>query len=130
MKSIIDKNSFLKYGIVGIFVTIFKLIILYSLRDILDFDSYFSITTSYIFAVGLHFILNKHFTFKVKTYKIYDKITYKYVFAQFIAYFFYTINIYLLFEIVKIEFYISTIISLLISYLFNYLLYKHFVFNK
>jgi putative flippase GtrA len=130
LKSIIDKNSFLKYGIVGIFVTIFKLIILYSLRDILDFDSYFSITTSYIFAVGLHFILNKHFTFKVKTYKIYDKITYKYVFAQFIAYFFYTINIYLLFEIVKIEFYISTIISLLISYLFNYLLYKHFVFNK
>lgn len=130
MKRIIDKNSFLKYGIVGIFVTISKLIILYSLRNILGFDSYFSITASYIFAVGLHFILNKHFTFKVKTYKIYDKITYKYVFAQFIAYFFYTINIYLLFEIVKIEFYISTVISLLISYLFNYLLYKHFVFNK
>ena len=130
MKSIIDKNSFFKYGIVGVFVTISKLIILYSLRDVLGFDSYLSISISYIFATGLHFLLNKHYTFKVKSFKIYNKITYKYIFAQFIAYFFYTINIYLLFEIVEIEFYISTLISLLISYLFNYLLFKHFVFNK
>jgi putative flippase GtrA len=59
------KSQFLMYGIVGVCVTLLKLLILYVLRDMLEIVTYISVTISYIIAVITHFFINKHYTFKV-----------------------------------------------------------------
>lgn len=44
-------KQFIIYGLVGTFVTILKLVVLFVLRDLLMFETYFSVTISYIVAV-------------------------------------------------------------------------------
>ena len=64
------KSQFVIYGIVGVGVTLLKLLSLYILRDLFDMVTYLSVTISYIIAVVTHFFINKHYTFKVDEKKI------------------------------------------------------------
>ena len=84
------KSQFVIYGIVGVGVTLLKLLSLYILRDVFDVVTYLSVTISYIIAVVTHFFINKHYTFKVDEKKIINMMTVRYFIALAVAFIFYS----------------------------------------
>ena len=122
------KSQFVIYGIVGVGVTLLKLLSLYILRDLFDMVTYLSVTISYIIAVVTHFFINKHYTFKVDEKKIINMMTVRYFIALAVAFIFYSANIWILNQVVELAFYFAVFISLFLSFIFNYFLYKKYVF--
>ena len=122
------KSQFVIYGIVGVGVTLLKLLSLYILRDLFDMVTYLSVTISYIIAVVTHFFINKHYTFKVDEKKIMNMMTVRYFIALAVAFIFYSGNIWILNQVVELAFYVAVFISLFLSFIFNYFLYKKYVF--
>ena len=122
------KSQFVIYGIVGVGVTLLKLLSLYILRDVFDVVTYLSVTISYIIAVVTHFFINKHYTFKVDEKKIINMMTVRYFIALAVAFIFYSANIWILNQVVELAFYVAVFISLFLSFIFNYFLYKKYVF--
>ena len=122
------KSQFVIYGIVGVGVTLLKLLSLYILRDVFDVVTYLSVTISYIIAVVTHFFINKHYTFKVDEKKIMNMMTVRYFVALVVAFIFYSGNILILNQVVDLPFYIAVFIALFLSFIFNYFLYKKYVF--
>ncbi len=122
------KSQFVIYGIVGVGVTLLKLLSLYVLRDVFDIVTYLSVTISYIIAVITHFFINKHYTFKVDEKKIMNMMTVRYFLALGVAFIFYAGNIWILNQLVELPFYVAVFIALFLSFIFNYFLYKKFVF--
>ena len=121
-------SQFVIYGMVGVGVTLLKLISLYILRDVLEIVTYLSVTISYIIAVITHFFINKHYTFKVDEKKIMNMMTVRYFLALAVAFVFYAGNIWILNQLVELPFYVAVFIALFLSFIFNYFLYKNFVF--
>ena len=122
------KSQFIIYGIVGVGVTLLKLLSLYILRDVFDMVTYLSVTISYIIAVVTHFFINKHYTFKVDEKKIINMMTVRYFIALAVAFIFYSGNIWILNQVVELAFYVAVFIALFLSFIFNYFLYKKYVF--
>ena len=122
------KSQFVIYGIVGVGVTLLKLLSLYVLRDVFDIVTYLSVTISYIIAVVTHFFINKHYTFKVDEKKIINMMTVRYFIALAVAFIFYSGNIWILNQVVELAFYVAVFIALFLSFIFNYFLYKKYVF--
>ena len=122
------KSQFVIYGIVGVGVTLLKLLSLYILRDLFDMVTYLSVTISYIIAVVTHFFINKHYKFKVDEKKIINMMTVRYFIALAVAFIFYSGNIWILNQVVELAFYIAVFIALFLSFIFNYFLYKKYVF--
>ena len=122
------KSQFVIYGIVGVGVTLLKLLSLYILRDLFDMVTYLSVTISYIIAVVTHFFINKHYTFKVDEKKIINMMTVRYFIALAVAFIFYSANIWILNQVVELAFYVAVFIALFLSFIFNYFLYKKYVF--
>ncbi|CAM4000245.1 GtrA family protein [Arcobacter cloacae] len=122
------KSQFVIYGMVGVGVTLLKLLSLYILRDIFDIVTYLSVTISYIIAVVTHFFINKHYTFKVDEKKIMNMMTVRYFIALAVAFVFYSGNIWILNQLVEFPFYVAVFIALFLSFIFNYFLYKKYVF--
>lgn len=122
------KSQFIIYGIVGVGVTLLKLLSLYILRDIFEIVTYISVIISYIIAVVTHFFINKHYTFKVDEKKIMNMMTVRYFLALGVAFIFYAGNIWVLNQLVELPFYVAVFIALFLSFIFNYFLYKKFVF--
>ena len=122
------KSQFVIYGIVGVGVTLLKLLSLYILRDLFDVVTYLSVIISYIIAVVTHFFINKHYTFKVDEKKIINMMTVRYFIALAVAFIFYSGNIWILNQVVELAFYVAVFISLFLSFIFNYFLYKKYVF--
>ncbi len=122
------KSQFVIYGIVGVGVTLLKLLSLYILRDLFDMVTYLSVTISYIIAVVTHFFINKHYTFKVDEKKIINMMTVRYFIALAVAFVFYSGNIWILNQVVELPFYVAVFIALFLSFIFNYFLYKKYVF--
>ena len=122
------KSQFVIYGIVGVGVTLLKLLSLYILRDLFDVVTYLSVTISYIIAVVTHFFINKHYTFKVDEKKIINMMTVRYFIALVVAFIFYSANIWILNQVVELPFYVAVFIALFLSFIFNYFLYKKYVF--
>ena len=122
------KSQFVIYGIVGVGVTLLKLLSLYILRDLFDMVTYLSVTISYIIAVVTHFFINKHYTFKVDEKKIINMMTVRYFIALAVAFIFYSGNIWILNQVVELAFYVAVFISLFLSFIFNYFSYKKYVF--
>ncbi len=122
------KSQFVIYGIVGVGVTLLKLLSLYILRDVFDVVTYLSVTISYIIAVVTHFFINKHYTFKVDEKKIINMMTVRYFLALAVAFVFYSGNIWILNQVVELPFYVAVFIALFLSFIFNYFLYKKYVF--
>lgn len=123
------KSQFVIYGIVGVGVTLLKLLSLYILRDVFDVVTYLSVTISYIIAVVTHFFINKHYTFKVDEKKIINMMTVRYFIALAVAFIFYSGNIWILNQIFELAFYVAVFIALFLSFIFNYFLYKNYVFK-
>ena len=124
------KSQFVIYGIVGVGVTLLKLLSLYILRDVFDIVTYLSVTISYIIAVITHFFINKHYTFKVDEKKIMNMMTVRYFVALAVAFIFYSGNIWILNQVVELAFYVAVFIALFLSFIFNYFLYKRYVFKN
>ena len=122
------KSQFVIYGIVGVGVTLLKLFSLYILRDVFEIVTYLSVTISYIIAVVTHFFINKHYTFKVDEKKIMNMMTVRYFIALAVAFVFYVGNIWILNQLVELPFYVAVFIALFLSFIFNYFLYKKYVF--
>ena len=122
------KNQFVIYGIVGVGVTLLKLCSLFILRDVFEIITPISVTISYIIAVVTHFFINKHYTFKVDEKKIMNMMTVRYFIALAVAFVFYAGNIWILNQVVELHFYVSVFIALFLSFIFNYFLYKKYVF--
>ena len=122
------KSQFVIYGIVGVGVTLLKLLSLYILRDVFEIVTYLSVTISYIIAVITHFFINKHYTFKVDEKKIMNMMTVRYFIALAVAFVFYSGNIWILNQVVELPFYVAVFIALFLSFIFNYFLYKKYVF--
>ena len=122
------KSQFIIYGIVGVGVTLLKLFSLYILRDVFEIVTYLSVTISYIIAVVTHFFINKHYTFKVDEKKIINMMTVRYFLALAVAFVFYSGNIWILNQVVELPFYVAVFIALFLSFIFNYFLYKKYVF--
>ena len=122
------KSQFIMYGFVGVGVTLLKLLTLYVLRDMLEIVTYVSVTISYIIAVTTHFFINKHYTFKVDEKKIMNMMTVRYFVALAVAFIFYSGNILILNQLVDLPFYVAVFIALFLSFIFNYFLYKKYVF--
>lgn len=87
-----------------------------------------SVTISYIIAVVTHFFINKHYTFKVDEKKIMNMMTVRYFVALAVAFVFYSGNIWILNQVVELPFYVAVFIALFLSFIFNYFLYKKYVF--
>ena len=122
-------SQFIIYGLVGVGVTLLKLLILYILRDVLEIVTYISVTISYIIAVITHFFINKHYTFKVDEKKIMNMMTVRYFLALAVAFVFYAGNIWVLNQLIELSFYLAVFIALFLSFIFNYFLYKRYVFK-
>jgi len=122
------KSQFVIYGMVGVGVTLLKLLSLYILRDVFEIVTYVSVTISYIIAVVTHFFINKHYTFKVDEKKIMNMMTVRYFLALTVAFVFYAGNIWILNQLVELPFYVAVFIALFLSFIFNYFLYKKYVF--
>lgn len=122
------KSQFVIYGMVGVGVTLLKLLSLYILRDVFEIVTYVSVTISYIIAVVTHFFINKHYTFKVDEKKIMNMMTVRYFLALTVAFVFYVGNIWILNQLVELPFYVAVFIALFLSFIFNYFLYKKYVF--
>lgn len=122
------KSQFIIYGIVGVGVTLLKLLSLYILRDVFEIVTYLSVTISYIIAVVTHFFINKHYTFKVDEKKIMNMMTVRYFVALALAFIFYSGNIWVLNQVIELPFYVAVFIALFLSFIFNYFLYKKYVF--
>ena len=124
------KSQFVIYGIVGVGVTLLKLLSLYVLRDVFILNTVFSVVVSYIIAVVTHFFINKHYTFKVDEKKIMNMMTVRYFVALAVAFIFYSGNIWILNQVVELAFYVAVFIALFLSFIFNYFLYKRYVFKN
>ena len=68
--------------------------------------------------------------FKVDEKKIMNMMTVRYFVALAIAFVFYTGNIWILNQVVELAFYVSVFIALFLSFIFNYFLYKRYVFKN
>lgn len=123
------KNQFIIYGIVGVGVTLLKLLSLFILRDMFEIITPISVTISYIIAVVTHFFINKHYTFEVDEKKIMNMMTVRYFIALAVAFVFYAGNIWVLNQVVELHFYVAVFIALFLSFIFNYFLYKNYVFK-
>jgi|GEM_PF-2942208 putative flippase GtrA len=130
MISRLFKSQFIIYGMVGIGVTFLKLLSLYLLRDIFGIVTYLSVTVSYFIAVVTHFFVNKHYTFKIDEKKIMNMMTVRYFVGLFVAFVFYAGNIWILNQIAKLPFYVAVFIALFLSFIFNYWMYKRYVFKQ
>lgn len=106
------------------------LLTLYILRDLFDVVTYLSVTISYIIAVVTHFFINKHYTFKVDEKKIMNMMTVRYFVALAVAFIFYSGNIWILNQVVELAFYVAVFFALFLSFIFNYFLYKRYVFKN
>ena len=124
------KSQFVIYGIVGVGVTLLKLLSLYILRDLFDVVTYLSVIISYIIAVVTHFFINKHYIFKLDEKKIMNMMTVRYFVALVVAFIFYSGNIWILNQVVELAFYVAVFIALFLSFIFNYFLYKRYVFKN
>jgi putative flippase GtrA len=122
-------KSFIIYGLIGAFVTIVQIAFLYLLRDFFNIDDYISLTTAYIIALILHYFLNKHVTFMVKDKKVFNMMSVRYIFVVILSYCIYMFNMYILQELLGIDFTISLIITLGVNYIINYFLYENIVFK-
>jgi putative flippase GtrA len=123
-------KSFIIYGLIGAFVTIVQIAFLYLFRDFFHIDDYISLTTAYIIALILHYFLNKHVTFMVKDKKVFNMMSVRYIFVVILSYCIYMFNMFLLQELIGIEFTISLIITLGVNYIINYFLYENIVFKQ
>lgn len=121
-------NQFIIYGFVGVGVTLLKLASLFVFRDLIGIGDIFSITLSYIIAVITHFFVNKHYTFKIDEKKIANMMTVRYFLALIVAFVFYAGNIYILNKLIEFPFYGAVFIALFLSFIFNYFMYKRYVF--
>ncbi len=128
MISKVLKNQFIIYGIVGVGVTLLKLLALFILRDIFEIITHISVTISYIIAVVTHFFINKHYTFKVDEKKIMNMMTVRYFITLIVAFGFYAGNIWILNQVFELPFYVAVFVALFSSFIFNYFLYKKYVF--
>ena len=124
------KKSFIIYGLVGGFVTIVQISILYFLRNYYNVNDFSSITIAYIVALLLHYFLNKHITFLIKEKRIFNWMSVRYLTVVGVSYLIYVTNIFLLNRIIGLEFAIALIITLAINYVINYILYEKIVFIK
>jgi len=124
----LSNSQFVIYGFVGIGVTLLKLAALFAFRDLLGIGDVVSITLSYIIAVVTHFFVNKHYTFKINEKKIANMMTVRYFLALTVAFVFYAGNIYILNKLIELPFYSAVSIALFLSFIFNYFMYKRYVF--
>lgn len=124
------KKSFFVYGLVGAFVTITQISFLFLLRNYFDVSDFVSLTLAYILALVLHYFLNKHLTFLIKDKNVLNKMSIRYIFVVILSYCIYVFNMYLLHQILGMNFSISLFITLVVNYIVNFFLYENIVFKN
>lgn len=125
------QKSFIIYGLVGGFVTLIQISFLFLLRNFWGISEFISVTSAYIFALFLHYFLNKHVTFLVKDKKVFNMMSVRYIAIVILSYLIYITNIYIFHRIIGIPFMLALILTLGINFIVNYVLYEKVVFlNK
>jgi putative flippase GtrA len=122
------RKSFLIYGVIGVFVTLSQVSVLFLIRNYFNVSDFFSITIAYIFALILHFFLNKHVTFLIDDRKIFNMMSVRYISVVIISYLIYISSIYVWKDIIGVSFTVALIITLGFNYVVNYWLYEKIVF--
>ncbi len=113
---------------VGVFVTVMKLLTLYYLRNVAQVQEYVSLVMAYVVAVMLHFLLNKHVTFRIRDMRVINFMSVKYLLSLISAFCIYMGNIYLLYEMAGFPFYWAVFVALGVSYVVNFIIYEKLVF--
>ncbi|MDF2946603.1 MAG: GtrA-like protein [Bacillales bacterium] len=122
------RKSFLIYGVIGVFVTLSQVSVLFLLRNYFYISDFFSITIAYIFALILHFFLNKHITFLIDDRKVFNMMSVRYILVVIISYLIYISSIYVWKDIIGVSFTVALLITLAFNYVVNYWLYEKIVF--
>jgi putative flippase GtrA len=124
------RKSFLIYGCIGAFVTIVQISFLYLFRNYFKINDYMSLTAAYIIALLLHYFLNKHLTFLVKDKKVFNMMSVRYIAVVIFSYGIYVLNMFILHQLIGINFSVSLVITLGVNYIINYFLYENIVFKQ
>ena len=127
--NLLDKNTFLKFFLVGGFCGLLDLLFLYFLTDIVGLWYLYSGILSFIVVSVISFLLNKNLTFgdKNKNYKS------QYLFYAFVTFIGLIINNSFLFvftEFLGLWYIFSRVCSSLIALGWNYTVSKKIIFNK
>lgn len=97
--------------------------------DLLALPYYFAVAISYLFCLIFHFYANKKITFNDQHNANLNQI-YRYLIVASINYFLQICVIKLLFEMYKINFYISALFGVLATLLIGFFLLKSWVFKR
>ena len=119
----------IKYLVVGLITLFIYYVLLYVLKDLIGFNYVVAILISYLFAVISHFLLNRKFTFKLKS-KITSSQIFKYFLIALFNYIIQIITLFLLYDLLNFYFYFSWIIGILLTIVIGYTLIEKFIFKE
>ena len=100
----------IRYLIVGGTTFLFYFIFLYFLKELIGLNYVAAIFFSYALTIILHFLLNRNFTFKLKS-KITSNQIFKYFLIAFINYLLQVATLFFLYDVLNLYFYFSWTIN-------------------
>ena len=125
----ISMNKLFTYGIIGLLGTFIHFSTLVFLVEILNLDPVISSSIGFIFTVIISFILNKKFTFKIKT-STNSILFIKYTIVSLTGFFLNSFIMYFTVHLLSIHYSIGQAIVIIVLPISNFLLNNYWTFNE
>jgi len=120
---------FLKFSISGLCGVLINFSLTYLLKEKLYLNKYFSNSFSLSIALITNYILNRFWTFQLNSEPIYYQFL-KFLLVIIVSVFLNHIIVYLSHKYLKINFYFSKLIAVLLVFIWNFIMHSFFTFNS
>lgn len=121
------KYSFFRYGLIGVYSVILDYIMLFLLFSILGISQNISITLAFFGSSVFNFYMHKMYTFNSKT-KSFTELV-KYIILVTFSYFI-TLSLINFLVTKGVDLYLSKLITVLIVYIYGYIISKFFIYKR
>jgi len=120
-------NLFLKFSVSGIAGVLINFCFCAIMKEILNFNKYFSNSFSLIIALLVNFFLNRNWTFNKNFENIFDQ-SLKFSLVVFVSVLLNYLIVYIFTEKIKMNFYHSKIFAVGLLFMWNFLMHYNFTF--
>ena len=120
---------FLKFSTSGLIGVLINFSLTFILKENLKINKYFSSSFSLLIALTFNYILNRYWTFQVIMEPIYSQF-FKFFLVVLISVFFNHFIVFLFHIFLKINFYYSKLIAVLLVFIWNFTMHSLYTFNS
>lgn len=123
-----ELSKILKFAIVGGSGLIIDMGLTWLFKEVFEFNLYIAHVMGFLCAVCSNYILNKYWTFKERDVITATQFSY-FLAVSFVGFVLSFCSLFVLYNYMTIDFYLSKLISIGIVSIWNYLINRYFVFN-